>query len=100
VADKLEAESKNGTSAASPDALHHRWALGATAMQIAIALSAIALLTRRHWLLMGLRGVGESARRSARWRSPGCEDPTPAPPASGRGENQAAFHRREKAEAR
>jgi len=31
--------------------LHHRWALGATAMQIAIALSAIALLSRRTWLL-------------------------------------------------
>jgi lipopolysaccharide export LptBFGC system permease protein LptF len=31
--------------------IHHRWALGATAMQIAIALSAIALLARRSWLL-------------------------------------------------
>ena len=32
---------------------HHRWALGATAMQIAIALSAIALLSRKTWLLYG-----------------------------------------------
>ena len=31
--------------------LHHRWAAGATAMQIAIALSAITLLARRTWLL-------------------------------------------------
>lgn len=33
---------------------HHRWALGATAMQIAIALSAIALLSRKTWLLYGV----------------------------------------------
>jgi hypothetical protein len=33
---------------------HHRWALGATAMQIAIALSAIALLSRKIWLLYGV----------------------------------------------
>lgn len=31
--------------------LHHRWAAGATAMQIAIALSAITLLARSTWLL-------------------------------------------------
>jgi hypothetical protein len=34
--------------------VHHRWALGATAMQIAIALSAIALLSRKTWLLYGV----------------------------------------------
>ena len=33
---------------------HHRWALGATAMQIAIALSAIALLSHKTWLLYGV----------------------------------------------
>ena len=33
---------------------HHRWALSATAMQIAIALSAIALLSRKTWLLYGV----------------------------------------------
>ena len=30
--------------------LHHRWATGTTALQIAISLAAIALLTRRKWL--------------------------------------------------
>jgi len=29
---------------------HHRWATGTTALQIAISLAAIALLTRRGWL--------------------------------------------------
>lgn len=29
---------------------HHRWAMGATAMQIGISLAAIAMLTRRKWL--------------------------------------------------
>ena len=37
--------------------VHHRWALGATAMQIAIALSAIAVLTRRGWLVYGVFAV-------------------------------------------
>jgi cytochrome c556 len=37
---------------------HHRWALGATAMQIAIALSAIVLLSRKTWLLYGVALVG------------------------------------------
>jgi hypothetical protein len=37
---------------------HHRWALGTTAMQIAIALSAIALLSRKTWLLYGVGLVG------------------------------------------
>jgi hypothetical protein len=55
VADKLEAESKEWDERSEVQMhLHHRWALGATAMQIAIALSAIALLTRRHWLLYGV----------------------------------------------
>jgi hypothetical protein len=33
--------------------LHHRWATGTTALQIAISLAAIALLTRRKWLQYG-----------------------------------------------
>ena len=37
--------------------VHHRWALATTAMSISIALSAIALLTRRKWLLYGVYGV-------------------------------------------
>jgi Domain of unknown function (DUF4337) len=58
VADKLEAESK-GWDRRSEEQMHvhHRWALGATAMQIAIALSAIALLTRRSWLVYGVGAV-------------------------------------------
>jgi hypothetical protein len=36
---------------------HHRWAQATTALQIAIALSAIALLSRRTWLQWGVYGV-------------------------------------------
>lgn len=36
---------------------HHRWAQATTLLQIAIALSAIALLTRRKWLVNGVYGV-------------------------------------------
>jgi len=40
---------------------HHRWAQATTALQIAIAMAAIALLTKRKWLeyaVFGLSGVG------------------------------------------
>ena len=40
---------------------HHRWAQATTALQIAIAMAAIALLTRRRWLekaVFALSGVG------------------------------------------
>lgn len=33
--------------------LHHRWAQATTAIQIAISLAAITLLTRRRWLQIG-----------------------------------------------
>ena len=33
---------------------HHRWAQATTVLQIAIALAAIALLTRRRWLVWGV----------------------------------------------
>jgi len=36
---------------------HHRWAQATTALQVAIALAAIALLTRRRWLEWGTLGV-------------------------------------------
>ena len=36
---------------------HHRWAQATTALQIAIAMAAIALLTRRRWLEWGTLGV-------------------------------------------
>jgi hypothetical protein len=54
-ADKLEDEVKEWDRQSEEQMhLHHRWALGATAMQIAIALSAIVLLSRKTWLLYGV----------------------------------------------
>ena len=58
AAEKLEAASK--AFDAQSEALmheHHRWAQATTFLQIAIALSAIALLTRRTWLQWGVYGV-------------------------------------------
>ena len=37
---------------------HHRWAQATTALQVAIALAAIALLTKKRWLEWGMFGVG------------------------------------------
>ncbi|MBS1169700.1 MAG: hypothetical protein H6R01_618 [Burkholderiaceae bacterium] len=37
---------------------HHRWAQSTTAIQIAIALAAIALLTRKVWMQYASYGVG------------------------------------------
>jgi len=37
--------------------VHRRWALSTTLLQVAIALSAIALLTRKKWLLYGIYGA-------------------------------------------
>jgi Na+/glutamate symporter len=36
---------------------HHRWAQATTALQIAIAMAAIAILTRRRWLEYGVFGL-------------------------------------------
>lgn len=36
---------------------HHRWAQATTALQVAIALAAMALLTRKKWLEWGMFGV-------------------------------------------
>ena len=51
AAEKLEAESK-AFDAQSAEQMHqhHRWAQATTALQVAIAMAAIALLTRRKWL--------------------------------------------------
>jgi len=58
VGDQLEAESKSWDERSEVQMhVHHRWALAATAMQIAIALSAIAILTRRDWLVYGVYAV-------------------------------------------
>lgn len=55
---KLEAESKSWDlkSEASMHE-HHRWAQATTAIQVAIALAAITLLTRKKWLNFASYGV-------------------------------------------
>jgi hypothetical protein len=58
VADKLEADAKDWDEQSDAQMhLHHRWAQATTALQISIALAAIALLTRRKWLEWGMFGV-------------------------------------------
>jgi len=37
---------------------HHRWAQATTALQVSIALAAIALLTRKNWLKQAMYAVG------------------------------------------
>ena len=57
-AETFEAESKAWDKQSDEQMhLHHRWAQATTALQIAIALSAIALLTRRKWLQWGVYGL-------------------------------------------
>ena len=57
-AEKLEHEAKNWDEQSEAQMhLHHRWAQATTALQISIALAAIALLTRRRWLEWGMFGV-------------------------------------------
>lgn len=69
-ADRLEKLSSKA-DAASEDAMHHhhRWAQATTVIQVAIALSAIALLTRRKWLQWGVyaMGVASAAMGVAAW---------------------------------
>ena len=58
VAQKLEGEAKSWDEQSESEMhVHHRWAQATTAIQIAIALAAIALLTRRGWLQRGVYGV-------------------------------------------
>jgi Domain of unknown function (DUF4337) len=55
AAEKLEAEATDWDKKSDSELhLHHRWAQATTALQIAIALAAIALLTRRKWLVWGV----------------------------------------------
>ena len=50
-ADKLEAESKEWDERSEHELhLHHRWAQATTALQVSIALAAIALLTKKRWM--------------------------------------------------
>jgi len=58
AAEKLEADSTNWDKQSDAQMhLHHRWAQATTALQISIALAAIALLTRRSWLGYAVGGV-------------------------------------------
>lgn len=58
AAEGLEAQSKAWDEQSDAQLhQHHRWAQVTTALQIAIALAAIALLTRRNWLQWGMYGV-------------------------------------------
>ena len=58
VAEKLEADShKFDRQSEEQMHQHHRWAQATTALQVAIALAAIALLTRKKWLEYGMYGV-------------------------------------------
>jgi len=57
-AEKLEAQARSWDEQSDAQMhVHHRWAQATTALQISIALSAIALLTRRDWLVWGVYGV-------------------------------------------
>jgi hypothetical protein len=56
---KIEAESKDWDARSDAQMhQHHRWAQATTALQVAIALAAIALLTRKKWLEWGMFGMG------------------------------------------
>ena len=62
AAEKLDAESKEWDDKSAEQLhLHHRWEQATTALQIAIAMAAIALLTKKRWLeklVFGVSGVG------------------------------------------
>ena len=56
-AEKLEAKAKASDEHSEKEMhVHERWALATTLIQIAIALSAITLLTRKRWMLVGVYG--------------------------------------------
>jgi hypothetical protein len=63
-AEELEKAGQDANSRAEASMhVHHRWAQSMTLIQVAIALAAIALLTRKKWLQWGvyLTGVGSIA---------------------------------------
>jgi len=58
VAQKLEAEAIDWDQKSEAQMhQHHRWAQATTALQVSIALAAMALLTRRKWLEWGMLAV-------------------------------------------
>jgi Na+/glutamate symporter len=59
AAEKLETTSKEWDHQSDEQMhQHHRWAQATTALQVAIAMAAIALMTRRKWLEWGMYGMG------------------------------------------
>jgi Na+/glutamate symporter len=59
VADKLEADATEWDKKSDAQMhQHHRWAQSTTLLQVAIAMAAIALLTKRRWLEWGMLGAG------------------------------------------
>ena len=58
-ADKLEAESTEWDERSEHELhMHHRWAQATTALQVSIALAAIALLTKRRWMFRAVLVAG------------------------------------------
>lgn len=58
-AEKLEAKSKEFDEMSEAQLHeHHRWAQATTVLQVAIALAAIALLTRKTWVEYAMFGTG------------------------------------------
>ncbi|MBV7431087.1 MULTISPECIES: DUF4337 domain-containing protein [unclassified Acidovorax] len=58
AAEKLEADAHESDRKSEAQMhQHHRWAQATTALQVAIALAAIALLTKKKWLEYGMYGV-------------------------------------------
>ena len=62
VADKMEAEATQWDKQSDEQMhQHHRWAQATTVLQVAIALAAIALLTKKKWVeyaMFGVAGAG------------------------------------------
>jgi hypothetical protein len=59
AADKLEEEATEFERKSDAEMhVHHRWAQATTALQVSIALAAIALLTKKRWLEIGMFVVG------------------------------------------
>ena len=57
-AEKLEADVDTANKNSEMEMhVHERWALATTLLQIAIALAAITLLTRKRWMLFGVFGA-------------------------------------------
>ena len=58
IADKLEADATEWDRKSDAEMhVHHRWAQATTALQVSIALAAIALMTKKKWLEVGMFGV-------------------------------------------